>query len=117
MLQILKLQASDVAEMRELTVRACVPSPAVSISNLFDATDASAISPAQYERAIEARLAELSTSSVELIVHPTRFEEHRHVYAWAREVESALVHSDGFRRNIAAIGYSVATYSALAFPR
>jgi predicted glycoside hydrolase/deacetylase ChbG (UPF0249 family) len=117
MLQILKLPASEVAQVRAITARARVPSPPVSISNLFDAMDTSAIFAAQYETAIEAKLEELAPSSVELIVHPARRDERPRVYAWAREVESALVHSVGFRRNIAALGYSVAGYSALTLPR
>lgn len=114
MIEILRLPAPEEMEIRKLIAQARVPSPAVSISNLFDGSDAKEMPAAQYERAIDAKLADEDGSSVELIVHPTHSEGSPQPYEWARRVETALVHSERFRRGVEARGSVVlAGYSAL----
>jgi predicted glycoside hydrolase/deacetylase ChbG (UPF0249 family) len=119
MLDLLGTPVEHIAEMTETTRSARVPSPSVSLSNPLDATEDHIRSPEWHRSLIEEKLAEFSTQpeigAVELITHPAMTgTREADVYAWARRVESALVHSEDFRRTVDRLGYVACGYSALS---
>jgi predicted glycoside hydrolase/deacetylase ChbG (UPF0249 family) len=119
MLELLRTPTRGLAEIASATRSARVPSPFVSISNLLDATHQRDVSSSQYRSLIEAKLTELASReevvSVEIIVHPAIPRERPgDVYAWARQLETMLVHSAEFRRRIESLRYSIGDHSSLS---
>lgn len=118
MLALLGTPGRDVDEMTAANRSARVPSPFVSLSNPLDAADNSDASPEQHHALIVRELAELASHpdvpSVEIVVHPAVDRERDgDVYAWARRLETALVHSAELRRTLDNLGYFPGGYSSL----
>lgn len=118
-LDILRTSPNEVRQMAKLISDSKASSPEYSISNLLDVST-ERLSVSEYRQRMEAKLADLAQHdnlhAVEIITHPAVISStvrELDSYAWARELETALVTSHEFRALVKKLGYRVGGYSAL----
>ena len=119
MVNMLRVPQGILAEMRDILCRSRHPSPQVSLSNLLGSRPAEIPPAGDYQQLVEARLSSLAgegIDTVELVTHPTRitdtFRQHDD-YAWARELETALVTSDSFACFLRSHDYRPSAHASL----
>ena len=118
-MQMMRIPPEIEAEMQSLVKESRVPAPEVSISNLLGSRLSNIPVSLEYEQMVEIQLEKLANSgvkSVEFVTHPAQISpafREKDDYAWARELETALVNSFPFAGYLERNDYCIIKHAEL----